>query len=195
MNFSSNDQVLPIDKAIIQDHDKVRALFAEYKKAISAEQKQQLAYTIIRELSMHSAKEEEVVYPLIKKALGDSESKHLLKEHTELKQLLATLGEMHADKDMAAFDAQIAKTEQEFQHHIKDEEEREIPQLISSPGIDAMKVGKEFMDAAAHAVTRPHTWAPDKAPLNKVTNAMTAPLDAAADRIRFGGEPPKVSSQ
>jgi iron-sulfur cluster repair protein YtfE (RIC family) len=38
-------------------------------------QMQQVAYEVIRKLSIHSIKEEEVLYPAVKKAFGDQEYK------------------------------------------------------------------------------------------------------------------------
>lgn len=36
----------------------------------------------------------------------------------------------------------------------------------------------------------PHPAAPDKPPLNIAANMLTAPLEKAADLVRFGGAPP-----
>lgn len=195
VRFQNDKAQQTIDKLIIEDHNKVKFLLSQYKKASTAEEKQQLGYQMIRELSMHASKEEEVVYPEIKKAFGDDEYKHLLGEHMELKKALAKLGEMHADKDGAEWESQIKLVESLFTTHIKEEEDKEIPKLLKTPGLDAAKLGKDFENAAAHAVTRPHTWAPDKAPLNQIANPLTAPLDAAADAIRFKGTPPNVDEQ
>lgn len=164
----------------------------EYKKAATTEIKQQLAYMMIHELSVHASKEEMVWYPELVKVLGKDEQSHMLKEHTKLKEDLATLGNMRADKDEAAFDAQVAKAMADFYHHVKDEEEEELPRFLKAPGVDAIELGKKFQAAEAVAPSRPHTWAPDKAPLNLVTNAMTKPLDAIADTIRFAGNKPEV---
>ncbi|KAJ9526453.1 hypothetical protein QJQ45_009928 [Haematococcus lacustris] len=171
----------------------VHYLLSEYAKAPTTEVKQQLAYQIIRELAMHASKEEEVLYPAVKSAFGNEEYEKLLGEHTELKKALATLSSMNADKSEAAFDAQVASVKQIFEAHYKEEEDVELPKLLKAEGVCKMKLGEEFEKAAAHAVTRPHTWAPDKAPLNKITNMMTAPLDAAADIIRFAGNVPSVN--
>ncbi|KAL6762702.1 hypothetical protein V8C86DRAFT_2513845 [Haematococcus lacustris] len=182
-----------VDVLVKADHDKVNYLLSEYAKAPTTEVKQQLAYQIIRELAMHASKEEEVLYPAVKSAFGNEEYEHLLEEHTELKKALATLSSMNADKNEAAFDAQVASVKRIFEAHYKEEEDVELPKLLKAEGVCKMKLGEEFEKAAAHAVTRPHTWAPDKAPLNKITNMMTAPLDAAADIIRFAGNVPSVN--
>lgn len=49
---------------ILEDHNRARALYDQYKlPGITAEQKQILAWSLIRDVSMHSAKEEEVSVP------------------------------------------------------------------------------------------------------------------------------------
>jgi hypothetical protein len=58
--------------------------------------------------------------------------------------------------------SQMAELKAEFDHHTQDEEQKEMPRLLQSPGVDGVELGKQFEAAAAHAVTRPHTWAPDK---------------------------------
>ncbi|KAF8069521.1 hemerythrin-like protein [Scenedesmus sp. PABB004] len=75
-----------------EDHDRVRALYEQYKlPGTQTAQKRLLAWTIIREVSIHSAKEEEVLYPALRDALGDLTPDHLLAEHQQLKELLAQL--------------------------------------------------------------------------------------------------------
>jgi len=180
-----------VDRLVIEDHNKVRALFSEFK-TISSQgvqdhgRMQQIAWEVIRLLSIHSIKEEEVLYPAVKKAFGDEEYKHLLAEHMELKKVLSDLDSMKVDRDPVGFTRQMEKAEQVFLQHIKEEEEVELPKLLAAPGIDALELGQKFQKAEAHAPTRPHTMAPDKAPINVVTNMMTAPLDAARDAMRFG---------
>jgi iron-sulfur cluster repair protein YtfE (RIC family) len=192
--MTSTGTSMRVDDLVIAEHNKVRHLWNEYQKAPTTEVKQQLGYMMIHELSVHSSKEEEVLYPVLKKVFGKQERDHLLKEHTELKQLLAKLGQMKADKDEQAFDKQVEAVIHEFNHHVKHEEEEELPQLAKDSDIDMLALGKKFEAAGAHAVTRPHTWAPDKAPLNVVTNAMTKPLDTLADAVRFAGNTPEVPS-
>ncbi len=58
--------------------------------------------------------------------------------------------------------AQVASVFKEFAVHSAEEEREEMPRLLQSPGVDEIELGKQFEAAAAHAVTRPHTWAPDK---------------------------------
>ncbi|KXZ54855.1 hypothetical protein GPECTOR_4g927 [Gonium pectorale] len=76
-----------------------------------------------------------------------------------------------------------------------DEEGKFWPSFEALPGVDAdllSYLGSKFESAKAHAVTRPHPWAPNKPPLNVVANMATAPLDGLADMWRFAGNPPQV---
>eukprot|EP00882_Tetradesmus_deserticola_P002737 GHRQ01002910.1.p1 GENE.GHRQ01002910.1~~GHRQ01002910.1.p1 ORF type:complete len:157 (+),score=51.41 GHRQ01002910.1:165-635(+) len=67
---------------IKEDHDRVRVLYDQFKMpGTNAQQKRQLAWNIIREVSLHSCKEEEVVYPALRDVLGDLTPDHLLSEH------------------------------------------------------------------------------------------------------------------
>ena len=52
------------------DHKLVRSLFAQYAKASNGE-KPQIAHQIIRELTVHAAIEERVVYPAFRAAFRD----------------------------------------------------------------------------------------------------------------------------
>jgi len=192
VRFQGEKTTLSVDKLIKADHDKVRQLFTEYRSAKDNDVKKNLVYLIVRELSMHASKEEEVVYPAVRKAFGDGPANHLLEEHQQLKNLLSDLSGMTPDSNPEKWNMRVAEVEKVFQQHIKEEEGSEIPKLLKASGVDAFDLGQKFKDAEAHAVTRPHPWAPNKAPLNTLANAATAPLDAAADAIRFGGGAPNV---
>ncbi len=52
---------------IKRDHQLVEKNWYEFSSTIEMDKKQQLAYTIIRELSIHTVVEEEVLYPLLRK--------------------------------------------------------------------------------------------------------------------------------
>jgi len=181
VRFQDSSKTQSIDKVITEEHNVVRGLFKEIQSA-SGDRKQQLAYNIIRELSMHASKEEEILYPTISQKFGKEAANHLLKEHKALKELLSDLA--GSDPDSPQFDKILAQVKSEFDQHTKEEEERELPKLVKAEGVDPEGLAREFLKAGEHAVTRPHTWAPDKAPLNWFTNRLTAPLDNAADAIQ-----------
>lgn len=180
---------LTVDKLIKMDHDKVRELFSAYDKSPIGE-KQMLAYNIIRELSLHSSREEDTVYPVMLKEFGQKEAQHMLDEHRDLKKLLEKLGSMDVTKDESMFDQQVKMVKADFDQHTKEEENVELPKLIKCENVDAVDLGKHFQQAIEQAVTRPHVGAPDKFPVNVVAKKLQAPIDQVADAIRFKDQEP-----
>ncbi|MEW5307568.1 MAG: hypothetical protein WDW36_009956 [Sanguina aurantia] len=161
----------------------------EYQASnITAEDRQKLAWSLIRELSIHSSKEEEVLYPVVREKLGALAAQTLLDEHQALKQLTAKLSGVTIEKlGQAQFDELLRQVVTELMHHIEDEEETFIPKLRKMDGVDEdllCKLGAQFDAAGAHAVSRPHPWAPNTPPLNWMVNTATAPLDYALDLVR-----------
>ncbi|KXZ54860.1 hypothetical protein GPECTOR_4g932 [Gonium pectorale] len=184
---------------INQDHSKFKSLWKEYNGPnMNGEMKQKLAWALIREIAMHSSAEEEVMYPEVRKRLGDEAADHLLgmEGHQKLKDLLYEVNNMTIEKNgEAAFTAKLDEAMKVLMHHIDDEEGKFWPRFEALPGVDAdllSHLGSKFESAKAHAVTRPHPWAPNKPPLNVVANMATAPLDGLADMWRFAGNPPQV---
>ena len=52
---------------IKNDHQTVENLWKKFGQTSDVEQRKQIAWTIIKELSVHAACEEEVLYPLLRK--------------------------------------------------------------------------------------------------------------------------------
>jgi hemerythrin superfamily protein len=177
---------------IKEDHDRVRSLYEQYKlPGTTASQKRMLAWAITREVSIHSAKEEEVVYPAMRDSLGDLTPDHLLSEHQQLKELLTELNnDTIADPN---FDGKLQEIMEVLLHHMMEEEEVLLPRFAAAEGVASeylMQLGRLFEQAKLHAPSRPHPWAPNKPPLNIAANASVAPLDFVRDLIRFEGAPP-----
>lgn len=188
-DFAPETKGLAVDALIKKDHDKVRELFSEYEKLAVAD-KQMMAYNIIRELSIHSSREEDTVYPVMLKEFGQKEAQHMLDEHHALKKLLEKLGSMDVTKDEAKFDEQVRACKAEFEQHAKEEENIELPKLMKSSTVDGMDLGKHFQQAIEQAVTRPHPGAPDKFPINVVAKKLQSPIDKVGDAIRFNNQEP-----
>src|SRR3954464_15486258 len=74
------------------DHREVTAKFEEFKKARSADRKQQLAQTICQALKVHSQIEEELFYPAFLQATKDKDLHHeAIIEHAEAKHLISEI--------------------------------------------------------------------------------------------------------
>eukprot|EP00882_Tetradesmus_deserticola_P001105 GHRQ01001197.1.p1 GENE.GHRQ01001197.1~~GHRQ01001197.1.p1 ORF type:complete len:211 (+),score=105.63 GHRQ01001197.1:166-798(+) len=177
---------------IKEDHDRVRVLYDQFKMpGTNAQQKRQLAWNIIREVSLHSCKEEEVVYPALRDVLGDLTPDHLLSEHQELKELLSVLDS--SDVSDPNFDGRLQDIMEVLLHHMAEEEEELLPRFAAAEGVSSdylMQLGRLWETTKLHLPSRPHPWAPNKPPLNIIANTTAMPLDFLRDLVRFEGAPP-----
>jgi hemerythrin superfamily protein len=109
------------------DHKLVRSLFAQYAKASHGE-KPQIAHQIIRELTIHAAIEERVVYPAFRAVFED---RHLIYEAVEQHQLvqvlLEKLNRFRPGPGSATFDARFNVLRELVKHHVDEEEARIFP--------------------------------------------------------------------
>lgn len=180
-------ETLSVVDIIKQEHSRVNSLYDEYKSASPGTSKHELAWLMIRELSIHAAKEEMVLYPEIRKKLGDAEADQSLAEHQELKEKLSDLDAM--DPSTPEFDSQLQNAVKSFVKHSKEEESKFLPAFSRADGVDARylgDLGQSYKLAEAVAPSRPHPLAPNAPPLNGPANALTTPLDKVRDAARFG---------
>jgi hemerythrin superfamily protein len=104
-----------------QDHRKVEELFAAFLQAEdSEEQREQMFQEIQIELSAHAEAEERVFYPAVQ-AETPEQVDEALREHAQVKEMLAELLEMDFDDD--GFDAKFTSLMKAVQHHVDEEEE------------------------------------------------------------------------
>ena len=109
------------------DHKLVRSLFAQYAKARNGE-KPQIAHRIIRELTIHAAIEERVVYPAFRAVFQDP---HIIyeavEEHHLVQALLDKLNRFRPGPGSATFDARFKVLRELVRHHVDEEEGRIFP--------------------------------------------------------------------
>jgi hemerythrin superfamily protein len=109
------------------DHKLVRSLFAQYTKASNGE-KPQIAARIIRELTIHAAIEERVVYPAFRGVFKDPHMIYeAVEEHQLVKVLLDKLNRFRPGPGSATFDARFKVLESLVKHHVDEEEGRVFP--------------------------------------------------------------------
>jgi hemerythrin superfamily protein len=178
------------DKAIKQDHEAIKSLYDQFKKANDQEQKQQYAWRMLRDLTLHSLAEEEVVYPEINNKLNSETRDRMLHEHTELKKVATKLDGMKLGDE--GYEANMDKLYELLVDHIQKEENEDVPRLAEQYSSEELKeLGARFEKAKEHLPTRPHVLPPNKPSTgNVIANAGTAPLDALRDQARFGEQPP-----
>jgi hemerythrin-like domain-containing protein len=110
-----------------EDHKVVRSLFARYDRASNGE-KPQIAHRILRELSIHSAIEERVVYPAFRAAFKDPHMIYeAVEEHQLVRVLLDKLNRFRPGPGSATFDARFKVLKELVKHHVDEEESRIFP--------------------------------------------------------------------
>jgi hemerythrin-like domain-containing protein len=115
-----------------EDHKRVSAMFARYKKLADnggAEKgRQTLAQQICGELKIHTTLEEEIFYPAARAALGEKGADLLDEakvEHASVKDLIAQLEGASPKDDL--FDAKVTVLGEYIKHHVKEEHEELFP--------------------------------------------------------------------
>lgn len=132
---SSSTDVVALLKA---DHRKVAALFKSFESAEGAEA-QQILDTIILELAVHSAAEEDLVYPLLAEK-DKCKMEESFEEHHLLKLSLCELADIDASNEQAKPKAKVLC--ELVKHHVKEEEWSVLPK-IKRLGVDLEELGQE----------------------------------------------------
>jgi len=166
---------------ITSDHRMVAALFDQLKTSTTAEERHALGEQIICALSIHAAVEEQLLYPRVRKLLGDEGLvNHALVEHGELKQVLDRLDGKAPDDE--GFMAGFEQASQLVEEHVAEEETQILPRLRAAASAEELqKLGKAIVAAKKAAPTHPHPHAPAKPPFNIVLGPIVALVDKVRD--------------
>jgi len=167
---------------LTSDHREVEQFFRQYEAAANDEGvATHAAHEIIKGLSVHAAVEEQILYPMMRKADPQQSGlvDHSLEEHQEVKELLAKVdGRPANDPEVRQIFAQLKESVEE---HVKEEEGKLFPALRSHIKPDQlMEAGETMAKAKASAPTHPHPNAPNTPP----GNIVVGPFAALADRVR-----------
>ena len=166
------------------DHRTVDLLFSRLEAA-SGDDLADLAGEIVRELSVHAAIEEQVLYPALREALpdGDQLADHGIEEHQEMKELLASVdGKSPEDADVRQTFTRLKKA---LSEHVEEEEQKIFLKLRAAVDADRLaKMGSAIEKARAVAPTRPHPNAPSTPPGNLIAGPAAALLDKVRDAAR-----------
>jgi hemerythrin-like domain-containing protein len=170
---------------VVLDHNCVRAMYDAFKSpSTTLELKQMLAWNMIMALSTHAAKEELVLYPVVRSTLGAAAADHLLAEHTAVKTMLATLDTMAATDPN--FDIQLRASMDSMIKHMQEEETSLLPQLAAVLNAETqLQLGIHFEAAKVRAPTRPHPEAANLPPFNETAFAAAKQVDVALDQARM----------
>jgi hemerythrin superfamily protein len=115
----------PLLAMLKDDHKKVKGLFEEYKDANGRKQ-QEIADTVIHELDVHAALEEELIYPAIREQIDEDDlMNEANEEHHLVHVLLAELKKLDPSDDI--FKAKFTVLGELVKHHVKEEEGEMFP--------------------------------------------------------------------
>lgn len=167
------------------DHQRVTDLFDKFEGLGDRAHKtrESTVSKIVEELSVHAGIEESVFYPAVRERFAANDESivlEALEEHHVVKLTLNELQSMSSQHER--YTAKVTVLREIVDHHVKEEETELFKQVRRAfTKTELTDLGEELAAARSSAPTRPHPVAPDTPPGNIVSNALAAPLDAAAD--------------
>lgn len=169
------------------DHKTVEKLFKAFEKAgdRAHKTKRDLVTSMIEELSVHAAIEEQVFYPEIRRMVPDQEGMTLesLEEHHIVKWVLSELENL--DPEDERFEAKVTVLIELVRHHVEEEESEMFPAVRQALGRKALQgIGDALEQAKKMAPHRPHPRSPQVPPGNIVAGAAAGAMDRAREVVR-----------
>ena len=166
------------------DHAEVEQMFRQVESMPESESRNQVVGDIVRELSVHAAIEEQILYPAMRKALpdGDTLVQEAIEEHQQVKETLSAIERAGSPSER---DPLLVQLMGNVRHHVDEEETELFPKLRASIGQEELRtMGAELAKAKKMAPTHPHPNAPNTPPGNVVAGAAAALIDKARDALR-----------
>jgi hypothetical protein len=133
-------------KLLTADHAEVKALFKQYDQLVEAEagdeEKEEIALTICRMLTVHAQIEEEIFYPAAREVLEEQDLVDEADiEHASVKDLIAQIEASNPAEDH--YDAKVKVLGEYVDHHVK-EEQNELFKEVKKAGMDTAMVGEQL---------------------------------------------------
>ncbi len=172
-----------------KDHADVERMFVRFERSRSAPERRRLAERFVRELSIHAAIEEQLVYPRLRGRLNGNgdEGKVLLalEEHHFTKVALSEIEALPEESDR--LEPKVRVLAENVRRHVHEEERTLLPALkrfVSAQ--ELQELGDALVAAKRLAPTRPHPTAPDEPPGNAITTPAAAVYDRSRDALSRG---------
>jgi hemerythrin-like domain-containing protein len=181
-DHSSTDALAVLRK----DHQAVEQLFRRFERARTASERKRIAARVVRELSVHTAVEEELFYPALRRRANGADGRVLvaLEEHHVAKLELAEIERLGGSAER--FAAKVGVLADHVRHHILEEERELFPLARRTLSAEELALlGAALVRAREAAPTRPHPSAPDEPPGN-LTNVGVAAFDRGRDVLGRG---------
>jgi hemerythrin superfamily protein len=169
------------------DHKTVEALFKRFEKAGDGAiaEKRSIVDSIIEELAIHAAVEEQLFYPVTRATVPATEDIALesLEEHHIVKWVLSELDGMNPEDER--FEPKVKVLMENVRHHVKEEEEEYFPTVRDELGRNALAdLGDAMAAAKKVAPTHPHPRSPDTPPGNLVAGTAAGVVDRVGDTLQ-----------
>ena len=166
------------------DHAEVEQMFVQIESMPESDSRTELIQGVIRELSVHAAIEEQVLYPAVREALPDGEAlvQEAIDEHQQVKETLAAIERADAPTER---DQLLVTVMSNVRHHVEEEETELFTKLRTSIGASELQeMGGKLAAAKKLAPTHPHPNAPNTPPGNIVGGVAAAAIDKARDALK-----------
>jgi len=122
--FTSTNPVFEMLKA---DHEKVKALFAQFEEANDSRTKERIVRETLLDLEVHAKVEEALIYPAIRREIDTHDiMDEALEEHHVAHTLINELKRMTPSD--ARFDAKFTVLGESIKHHVQEEEGHMFPE-------------------------------------------------------------------
>jgi hemerythrin superfamily protein len=167
------------------DHQAIERLFQQFERSRNAGDRKRISERIVRELSVHAAIEEQLVYPQLRRRLDGAQAPVLvaLEEHHLAKVALSEIEAMPGEDER--FAAKVHVLVENVRRHVEEEEGELLPALQTLFTAEELIDMADLLERAKRiAPTRPHPATPDEPP----ANALTTPAVAVVDRSRDAAE-------
>jgi len=138
-------------QVVKRDHRRVEQLFKQFERAEKAERPAELKRVVqklVRELSIHAAVEEQILYPALRRADESIEDEVLeaLEEHHLVKLTLLELDKMSPEDER--YRAKMTVLIESVRHHVEEEESDLLPRLSKAfPPRDRKEMGALLEEA------------------------------------------------
>jgi hemerythrin superfamily protein len=166
---------------LVTDHREVDQMFAQIESGQG--NKDELVRQITKELSMHAAVEEQILYPAMRRVLDDGDAKveEAIQEHQEMKEALSDIERLGSSPQR---EGKLQKLMADVRHHVQEEEGELFPEMRSKVSEDELRsMGAAMASAKKMAPTHPHPNAPSTPPGNVVAGAAAAVMDKVRDAV------------
>lgn len=170
-----------------KDHQAVEQLFRRFERARNGTERKRLADRMVRELSVHAAIEEQLIYPALRRPVNGQTPQVLLalEEHHFAKIAMAEIERLGATDER--FEAKVHVLIENVRRHIQEEERDLLPAMKRTLSPEELhSLADALTRAKSSAPTRPHPTAPDEPPANAIANAGAAAYDRSRDALGRG---------